>query len=185
MIDSFFSESVKEYIHTEISAASDNEVFFVGSSNEKGVVSDVEVVARGNKYSVPAIVDSAELGQVVIHNHPSGNLTPSDQDIYMASLFGNNGVGFYIVDNYLDNVYVVVEPFKRKEYQNLELEELKETLSPNGEIAKILDRSYEFRKEQIDAMTEFALSFNHDSISLVEAGTGTGKTLSYLIPAVR
>ena len=183
-MNSFFSDVAKETILSEISLAADNEVFFVGTTNTNGAISSVKAVARGNKYSVPAIIDSADSGQVVIHNHPSGNLTPSDQDINMASVFGNKGVGFYIIDNLLTDIYIVVEPFKKKEYEYLNSEELTKAFSAGGIIESALSGKYEYREEQIYAMKQFADSFNNNSISIVEAGTGTGKTLSYLLPAI-
>ena len=145
---------------------------------------DVEVLARGNKYSVPAIIDSAESGQVVLHNHPSGNLTPSEQDIHLASIFGNNGVGFFIIDNSLKEIYVVVEPFKKKEYVKLDLNETRGYLNPGGTVSEVLKDSYEFREEQIHTLDEITASFNDNTVELIEAGTGTGKTFSYLIPSI-
>jgi 4-amino-4-deoxy-L-arabinose transferase-like glycosyltransferase len=47
-------------------------------------------------------------GEVVIHNHPSGVLSPSDADLQVASALGNNGVGVCIVNNAVSAIYVVV-----------------------------------------------------------------------------
>ena len=141
-------------------------------------------MARGNDYSVPAIVDSAQSGEVVIHNHPSGNLTPSDEDILIAGLFGNLGVGFYITNNDVSQVYVVVEPFAKKELETLDVKKLKKLLLPEGEVSKVMGSQYELRSEQLDMVEAIASAFNEEAISLIEAGTGTGKTLAYLIPAI-
>lgn len=180
----YFSEKTREEIEETVKKSSGNEVFFVGSLDENGIVDGIKVVARGNDYSVPAIVDSAESGDVVIHNHPSGNLTPSDQDIQMAGLFGNQGVGFYIVNNDISRVYVVVEPFAKQDLKKLDTRELKKLLLPEGNIAKVMAYQYEERLEQLKMLEAATSAFNEDSISLIEAGTGTGKTLAYLIPAV-
>jgi len=180
----FFSESVKSTIKNVIEEASGNEVFFVGSFSREKVIEDVQVVARGNDYSVPAVIESASPGDVVIHNHPSGNLTPSNQDIQIASVFGNQGVGFLIVDNKASQVYVVVEPFFEREIELLDIEETKTALLPKGKVAEVMGDKYELRDEQLDMLESVATSFNDNLISLVEAGTGTGKTLSYLVPAI-
>ncbi len=180
----YFSEESRAETREIIRKSSENEVFLVGSLDECGVVSSVKVAARGNDYSVPAILDSAQSGQVVIHNHPSGNLTPSDQDIQMAGLFGNQGVGFYIVNNDISGVYVVVEPFIKQELNKLDSDELKKHLFPKGGIAKVMSSQYEERSEQLNMLEAVSSAFNDNSISLIEAGTGTGKTLAYLIPAV-
>jgi ATP-dependent DNA helicase DinG len=142
------------------------------------------VIARGNDYSVPAVIESASPGEVVIHNHPSGNLTPSNQDIQIASVFGNHGVGFLIVDNSASEVYVVVEPFFEKEIELLDIEETKKALLPEGAVADVMGDKYEIRDEQLHMLEGVTSSFNENLVSLIEAGTGTGKTLSYLVPAI-
>lgn len=179
-----FSEKAREEIAETIKESFENEVFFAGSLDENGVVDNIRVVARGNDYSVPAIVDSVKSGEVVIHNHPSGNLTPSDEDIHMAGIFGNLGVGFYIVNNSVSSVYVVVEPFVKKELKRLNVEDIKGIFLPDGEIARTMGSQYELRSEQLDMVEAVTSAFNEGLISLIEAGTGTGKTLAYLIPAI-
>ena len=180
----FFSESVKSTIKSAIEKASGNEVFFVGSFSRNKVIEDVKVIARGNDYSVPAVIESASPGEVVIHNHPSGNLTPSNQDIQIASVFGNHGVGFLIVDNSASEVYMVVEPFFEKEIELLDIEETKKALLPEGAVADVMGDKYEIRDEQLHMLEGVTSSFNENLVSLIEAGTGTGKTLSYLVPAI-
>jgi ATP-dependent DNA helicase DinG len=180
----FFTEKAKEEIIGAIKEVSGNEVFFVGSLDEDGVIDGVRVAARGNDYSVPAIVDSAQSGEVVIHNHPSSNLTPSDEDIHMAGIFGNSGVGFYIINNDVSSAYVVVEPFFKEELVKLDKEELKKPLFPDGKVAKLMGSKYELRAEQLEMTEAVCSAFNDETISLIEAGTGTGKTLAYLIPAI-
>ncbi len=180
----FFSESVKSTIKSAIEEASGNEVFFVGSFSRNKVIEDVKVIARGNDYSVPAVIESASPGEVVIHNHPSGNLTPSNQDIQIASVFGNHGVGFLIVDNSASEVYMVVEPFFEKEIELLDIEETKKALLPEGAVADVMGDKYEIRDEQLHMLEGVTSSFNENLVSLIEAGTGTGKTLSYLVPAI-
>lgn len=183
MKDTYFTREARISIKNAIKDSSENEVFFVGTLNEKSVVDDIKIIARGNRFSVPAIIDSAKNGQVVIHNHPSGNLQPSDQDISVASIFGNKGVGFYIVDNEIKNTYVVVEAFRKKTWKKIE-REAEDYLLPGGNLAKELDKKYEYRKEQVRVLNSVVDAFNDDKISVIEAGTGTGKTLSYLIPSV-
>lgn len=184
MIEELFSEDTAESIRSEISASLDNEVFFVGDFDDNGLCSDIKVLARGNEFSVPAIIGSAGPGQIVVHNHPSGNLTPSEQDVHLASVFGNNGVGFVIVDNEVSDVYVVVEPFRTKENLAVDLNEAESYLVPDGPVSKVLKDSYEFRKEQVGVLGRVLSSFNNNGVELIEAGTGTGKTFSYLLPSI-
>jgi ATP-dependent DNA helicase DinG len=181
--DIFSKKARKEFVKV-IKEADGNEAFFVGSFGDGEVIEKVRVIARGNNSSVPAVVDSAKSGEVVIHNHPSGNLTPSDQDVQMASVFGNHGVGFYIANNDASSVYIVVERFKEVEVKQLDTDGIKQLLMPKGKVAESLGSNYEMREEQITMLDAVSSAFNEDLVSIIEAGTGTGKTLSYLIPSV-
>jgi len=56
-------------------------------------------------------------------------------------------------------------------------------LSPEGPLAKAL-KGFEARIEQKDMMRNVLDAYNKDQLTLIEAGTGTGKSLAYLIPAI-
>ncbi len=71
----------------------------------------------------------------------------------------------------------------REELQPLELDELTALLAPDGPIARQLP-SFEARNQQLEMMHTVAQAFNEGRHLLVEAGTGTGKSLAYLLPAV-
>jgi ATP-dependent DNA helicase DinG len=60
----------------------------------------------------------------------------------------------------------------------------REILSPNGPLAQTLP-NYENRPQQIDMAEAIYDAFEHSEHLLVEAGTGTGKSLAYLIPAMQ
>ena len=68
------------------------------------------MVSWGDVESAPGVLRQLERVDVVIHNHPSGVLAPSKADLAVAGILGEEGVGFYIVDNEVRHVYVVVEP---------------------------------------------------------------------------
>jgi len=165
-----------------ITDAGGNEVFLLGSLTGT-TIADVRVLARGNRRAVPAILGIPRPGEVVIHNHPGGRLTPSPADLDVATTLGNNGVGSYIVNNEVTEVYVVVEPLIEKESPRIDPDEAVSLLGPDGQISATLE-GYEHRPQQLAMAEAVARAFNDDSILTVEAGTGTGKTLAYLVPAI-
>ena len=61
--------------------------------------------------------------------------------------------------------------------------EIAAALKPGGPIARGLPR-YEHRREQIRMAERVARTFDHGGVLAVEAGTGTGKSLAYLVPAI-
>jgi len=167
----------------EIAATGGNEIFFLGRTDENGLVVEVEALARGSRDAVAAIIIAVSFGDVVIHNHPSGNLTPSQPDLEIASILGNQGVGFYIVDNGVERCYQAVSPFIRKTVELLSFPEVEQFFAPGGILSGNLD-GYEHREEQVRMAFAVAEAFNQERLAVIEAGTGTGKSLAYLLPAV-
>ncbi len=178
-----FTPDVVHELRSEIAAANGNEVFFVGTLNERAQVAQVSVAARGSHNAVPAVAARCEAGGVVIHNHPSGDLRPSSPDISIAAQLATLSVAFYIVDNSVNNVYRVVEPLPQNKIIPLDLETIGRCFAPDGRFAAALS-GYEERPEQLRMALTVAEAFNRDRLALVEAGTGTGKSLAYLLPAV-
>lgn len=177
-----FTATAAAAVRSAIADAGGNEVFLLGTL-AKGKVSEVRVLARGNRHAAPAIVGIPRPGEVVIHNHPDGPLTPSDADLEVASLLGNRAVGSYIVDNDFAQLYVVVEPFTGKQRNALDPTQALVFLGPQGPISSALE-GYEHRVQQLSMAGAVARAFNEDEVLTVEAGTGTGKSLAYLVPAI-
>src|SRR6056297_1128794 len=182
MLDYLSSDSIDQ-LRYAIGAAGGNEIFVLGQTDAARRVVQVEVMARGSETSVPALLRSCSYGDVVIHNHPSGDLQPSTTDVEMAGRFGDLGVAFYIVDNAVEKHYRLVEPFADKEHEAVSAERIGELLGPQGMIAARLP-DYEERPEQLRMAFAVSEAFNRDRVAVIEAGTGTGKSLAYLIPAL-
>jgi ATP-dependent DNA helicase DinG len=178
----FFTEQALLQMREAIAEAGGNEVFFVGRTDEARIVTEVEPLARGNRDAVAAIMVATSFGDVVIHNHPSGDLTPSRPDIEVASLVGNQGVGFYIVDNEVSRCYQAVAPFARTATELLSFPEVERFYAADGVFARTLPE-FEYRAEQTRMACAVTEAFNAGKVALVEAGTGTGKSLAYLLPA--
>ncbi len=182
-MDQSFSPAARSHMREAISGAAENEVFFLGRTDAQRRVVEVEVLARGSSKAVPAILQVCDYGDVVIHNHPSGELHPSEADLAVASSLGSLGVGFYIVDNHVGNVYRVVEPFAPAEEKEIHPQRLTDILGPKGNVAQSLP-GYEDRPEQLRMAFAVGEAFNRSRLSIIEAGTGTGKSLAYLVPAI-
>ena len=60
---------------------------------------------------------------------------------------------------------------------------MQEVFGPEGLIAKA-HPEYEHRPGQIDMAEAVLRAFEQKRHLIVEAGTGTGKTLAYLVPAI-
>jgi len=179
----YFTQDSLRLVRAAIDEADGNEVFVVGHTDVDKRVAEIEVLARGSRDAVPAILQSCGYGDVVIHNHPSGQLRPSDADIQVAAQCGNLGIGFYIVDNRAEKMYRVVEAFAERQEEQISHERIDQILGPDGVIAEKLP-GYEDRPEQLRMAFAVGEAFNQGRLTVVEAGTGTGKSLAYLVPAL-
>lgn len=178
-----FTSQVIDVMRQSIAEACGREVFFHGCTDDTLRITEVRVLARGNGCAVPAIVQDCRYGDVVIHNHPSGCLEPSAADLEIASRLGSQGIGFLVVDNPVEDVYKVVEPFAPRQPQHLSPEAIDTLLGPTGVVAKALP-GYEERPEQLRMAFAVGEAFNRSQLAVIEAGTGTGKSLAYLVPSL-
>ena len=60
-----------------------------------------------------------------------------------------------------------------------------EIFGPGGALEKCMPAGYEHRPSQLEMAELVEAAFRKKRHLMVEAGTGTGKTLAYLIPAIR
>ncbi len=167
-----------------IRLAGGREVCFTCTMDADGNIATARVVARGDVASVLALPGFAKAGELLLHNHPSGGLEPSEPDLQVAARMHDLGVGFAITDNDASELYVVVEVPKVPVLVPLDLAAIDADLGPDGAVAAH-HGSYEDRKGQRDYARAVARLYNLGGIGVLEAGTGIGKSLGYLIPALR
>ena len=67
--------------------------------------------------------------------------------------------------------------------QMIDIDQLAATLSSDGAFAQKFP-GYEYRPQQVAMLRAVAESFNNQQHLMIEAGTGTGKSLAYLLPAM-
>jgi len=175
-----FHEAARQKLRAAIAAAGGVEVFAIGQVDARGLVVDLEIHCRGSKDAVPALRSRPRPGEVVIHNHPSGVLEASGADMHLAHLYGEDGIGVVITDNEVRGALWVVEPQAHtvETIDGAEISAFFEERLP-GAIA-----GHEARQGQIDMAMAVNAAFNEEHIAVLEAGTGTGKSLAYLLPAV-
>ena len=161
-----------EAIRQAIAEAGGNEVFLVGVVGDGGLVESVTVGARGSDQQGRGSAGTA-----------GADLAPSRADLAIAARLGDEGIGFYIVDNAVDDVYVVAEPVAVRDLQPLDRRALMGTLEPGGALNRLVPW-FEERPSQVGMLGTVCDAFNGDGILAVEAGTGVGKSLAYLLPAL-
>jgi ATP-dependent DNA helicase DinG len=176
-------EAAATYLRAEIARARGNEVCFAASVGHGGVIGEPRVVARGNAHAVLAAVRDIEAGGLVIHNHPSGDLTPSGADLEIAAQLYQQGLGLAITDNTAGALYVVVAPARVRGIEPLDETAIAGMLAPGGPIQQH-HAAYEDRPAQRELAVAVSRAYNDGGIDLAEAGTGIGKSIAYLVPAI-
>ncbi|HVH12919.1 MAG TPA: DEAD/DEAH box helicase, partial [Longimicrobium sp.] len=183
-VEHFLSAAAAELIRREIARARGNEVCFIARVAEGAEVVEPRVLARGHASAVLALVKDPPQPGLLIHNHPSGLLEPSEADFQVAARLWELGVGFAITDNKAGELYVVVEPPEPDEHEPLDLDAIDADLGPTGPLA-VRHPRYEDRPAQRALARMIADLYNTGGVGVAEAGTGTGKSVAYLLPAIR
>lgn len=181
--DKKFLSDARTSLREAIAEVGGNEVFAIGYCDTAGMIFEVEIVARGSTSSVPALESWFEKGSVLLHNHPSGNLLPSEADVAVAAEAGSFGVGSYIVDNTVDAVFVIAEPVHQKAAKHLDCDGMGAVLEYGGKLSRIMP-SFEPRESQVQLARDVAGVLNELGILAAEAGTGVGKSFAYLVPSI-
>jgi ATP-dependent DNA helicase DinG len=177
------ARAVQDDLAREIAAAGGREVSFVATVDAEGRITAARAVARGTVAAVLALPGVADRGEMLLHNHPSGVLEPSHADLDVAARLHDAGIGFGIIDNTCQDLYVVVEVPKATAYVPLDAVGVAALLDKGGAIAQQLGQ-FEDRPSQRDMTSYVADTYNEGGISLIEAGTGVGKSFAYLTPAI-
>ncbi|NOY26500.1 MAG: helicase [Oligoflexia bacterium] len=182
--DTRFTLPAARSFRAAIDDAGGVEVFAVGRLDAEGRVAEVEIHCRGNTTAVPALLRAPRPGEVVIHNHPSGVLQASQADLHLAGLYGEDGVGMVITDNAVETALWVVEPSLRQR-RDVDLDQVRAFFL--HALPKVIP-GWESRAGQVDMAIAVARALNDGRkerpvVAALEAGTGTGKSLAYLVPA--
>lgn len=167
-----------------IAAAGGVEIFAIGQTDADLVVVALAQHATGNHGAVNAFPERARPGEVLIHNHPSGQLLPSDADLAIAGRAGAAGAGFYIIDNDASAVNAVVLPWRHEHPVPVPADYAEAVFAANGLLAQKLD-NFEARPGQLQFAAEAADTLSSGGLAILEAGTGIGKSYAYLAPALK
>ena len=167
-----------------IRLAGGREVCFVCGMDAEGMLTSARAVSRGTAAQVLALAGVAQRGEMLVHNHPSGWLEPSDADMHIAARLHDDGIGFGITDNDVTDLYVVTEVPRIAPKVVVPQSSIERDFGPDGPLAKGF-AAYESRDGQRDMAMTVARTYAEGGVALLEAGTGVGKSMAYLVPALR
>ena len=152
--------------------------------DEDGVVTAARAVARGTVEMVLALPGAAQRGEMVLHNHPSGRLEPSEPDLGRGGPAARRRHRVRHHQQHGDRLYVVVEVPRAPPVHALDPLAVVEHAGRGRPVAGVLGH-YEDRPSQRDMAAHIADAYNDGGVVLLEAGTGVGKSFAYLVPGAR
>ncbi|MCS7063444.1 MAG: exonuclease domain-containing protein, partial [Methylacidiphilales bacterium] len=108
-------------------------------------------------------------------------------------LFNQGSIYNGVLNSYIQKDDVLIEQRRRAlmegplepkpQTQKIDLDQISKILAEDGPFATRFP-GYEKRQQQIQMLQKVSKIFNDKGVGLIEAGTGVGKSLAYLIPAM-
>ena len=181
----FFSLDLpsREFIELSVGKAKDQRVGFLLQLDIKsGILSESKEVARSNYDAMVEVARECSGSAVLLLSQESGHIGVSHDEIALGRRIEEQGIGFGIVSCDGSRVKILNLPRYVAQNKLLNIDQLEDLIAPSGNLQKLFE-GYEDRKAQRKMLRLVAEKYNKGGSTLVEAGTGVGKSLAYLIPA--
>lgn len=180
-IKSRFSEDSLKKIEKILNEKENKSIVLKAIFNENEVIENPIFLVENKKKELENVVGKFKRDEVYIRIAKGSQLYPSDLELEIAEdLYNKKNVAFCILSNKLDDFYFVQDIDR----VNLNKIDIGPFFEKNGILAQNI-KNFEYREEQKNMALSIQQGINENKKIIVEAGTGTGKTLAYLIPAIK
>lgn len=176
----FSEESLKE-ISRILQENENKSIILKATFDENELIKNPVFLAENKKKALENITTNFKREEVYIRVAKGNQLYPSDLELEISEdLYNKKNVAFCILSNKLDDFYFVQDIDRI----NLDKIDIAPFFEKEGVLAKSI-KNFEYREEQKSMALSVQRGINENKKIVVEAGTGTGKTLAYLIPAIK
>nr|WP_241633618.1 ATP-dependent DNA helicase [Fusobacterium gastrosuis] len=176
----FSEESLKE-ISRILQENENKSIILKATFDENELIKNPVFLAENKKKVLENITTNFKREEVYIRVAKGNQLYPSDLELEISEdLYNKKNVAFCILSNKLDDFYFVQDIDRI----NLDKIDIAPFFEKEGVLAKSI-KNFEYREEQKSMALSVQRGINENKKIIVEAGTGTGKTLAYLIPAIK
>lgn len=176
----FSEESLKE-ISRILQENENKSIILKATFDENELIKNPVFLAENKKKVLENITTNFKREEVYIRVAKGNQLYPSDLELEISEdLYNKKNVAFCILSNKLDDFYFVQDIDRI----NLDKIDIAPFFKKEGVLAKSI-KNFEYREEQKSMALSVQRGINENKKIIVEAGTGTGKTLAYLIPAIK
>lgn len=178
--DRFSEESlhvIKEYL-----IENDNKsIILKATFDENEVIQEPFFLSLYKKKTFEETLTKVKRDEVVIRITKPNQLYPNDLELELSEeLFNRRNIAYCLLSSDLDDFYFIQDIDRT----NLEKIDIEDYFSKEGILVNEI-KGFEHRHEQEEMAKNIQNAVNNNNKIIVEAGTGTGKTLAYLIPAIK
>ncbi|WP_339121992.1 ATP-dependent DNA helicase [Fusobacterium nucleatum] len=178
--DRFSEESlqtIKEYLQEN----NNKSMIFKATFDDNELIQEPFFLSLYKKKNFEETLTKVGKNEVVIRTTKPNQLYPSDMELELSEeLYNRRNIAYCLLSSDLDDFYFVQDIDRIF----LEKTNIENYFSKDGILAKEI-KGFEYRQEQEEMAHYIQDAINEDRKIIIEAGTGTGKTLAYLIPAIK
>ena len=176
-----FSEESLQIIKKYLQENNNKSMIFKATFDDNELIQEPFFLSLYKKKNFEETLTKVSKNEVVIRTTKPNQLYPSDMELELSEeLYNRRNIAYCLLSSDLDDFYFVQDIDRTF----LEEVDIKNYFAKDGILAKEI-KGFEYRKEQEEMAHYIQDAINEDRKIIIEAGTGTGKTLAYLIPAIK
>ena len=176
-----FSEESLQTIKKYLEEHNNKSMIFKATFDEDEKIQKPFFLSLYKKKSFEETLTKVGKNEVVIRTTKPNQLYPSDMELELSEeLYTRRNIAYCLLSSDLDDFYFV-QDIDRIFLEEIDIENY---FTKDGILAKEI-KGFEYRQEQEEMAQYIQDAINEDRKIIVEAGTGTGKTLAYLIPSIK
>ena len=176
-----FSEESLQIIKKYLQENNNKSMIFKATFDDNELIQEPFFLSLYKKKNFEETLTKVSKNEVVIRTTKPNHLYPSDMELELSEeLYNRRNIAYSLLSSDLDDFYFVQDIDR----SFLEEVNIKNYFANDGILAKEI-KGFEYRKEQEEMAHYIQDAINEDRKIIIEAGTGTGKTLAYLIPAIK
>ena len=176
-----FSEESLQTIKEYLIENENKSIIFKATFDENEVIQEPFFLSLYKKKTFEETLTKVKRDEIVIRTTKSNQLYPNDLELELSEeLFNRRNIAYCLLSSDLDDFYFIQDIDRT----NLEKIDIENYFSEDGILVNEI-KGFEHRHEQEEMAKNIQKAINDNRKIIVEAGTGTGKTLAYLIPAIK
>ena len=176
-----FSKESLQIIKKYLEENNNKSIIFKATFDDDELIQEPFFLSLYKKKNFEETLTKVGKNEVVIRTTKANQLYPSDVELELSEeLYNRRNIAYCLLSSDLDDFYFVQDIDRTK----LEKIDIENYFAKDGILAQEI-RGFEYRQEQEEMANSIQNAINENTKIIVEAGTGTGKTLAYLLPAIK